>query len=43
LPVVHAVSRVVDVPYAEIRASIASRSGSPGTRANIDEFTVTTA
>ena len=39
----HAVSRVTPVPYAEIVASIASRSAGPGTRANIDEFTVTTA
>jgi acetaldehyde dehydrogenase len=43
VPMVHAVSRVVDVPYAEIVASIASRSAGPGTRANIDEFTGTTA
>jgi acetaldehyde dehydrogenase len=43
VPIVHAVSRVVDVPYAEIVASIASRSAGPGTRANIDEFTETTA
>jgi len=43
IPIVHAVSRVVDVPYAEIVASIASRSAGPGTRANIDEFTQTTA
>jgi acetaldehyde dehydrogenase len=43
VPIVHAVSRVVDVPYAEIVASIASRSAGPGTRANIDEFTDTTA
>jgi acetaldehyde dehydrogenase len=43
VPMVHAVSRVVDVPYAEIVASIASRSAGPGTRANIDEFTDTTA
>ena len=43
VPMVHAVSRVVDVPYAEIVASIASRSAGPGTRANIDEFTETTA
>ena len=42
-PMVSAVSRVVDVPYAEIVASIASRSAGPGTRANIDEFTETTA
>jgi acetaldehyde dehydrogenase len=43
IPLVHAVSRVTPVPYAEIVASIASRSAGPGTRANIDEFTVTTA
>ena len=43
IPVVAAVSRVVGVEYAEIVASIASRSAGPGTRANIDEFTQTTA
>ncbi|HUD77991.1 MAG TPA: acetaldehyde dehydrogenase (acetylating) [Streptosporangiaceae bacterium] len=43
IPVVAAVSRVVEVAYAEIVASIASRSAGPGTRANIDEFTQTTA
>jgi acetaldehyde dehydrogenase len=43
VPIVAAVSRAVDVAYAEIVASIASRSAGPGTRANIDEFTETTA
>ncbi|MED7931522.1 acetaldehyde dehydrogenase (acetylating) [Nonomuraea sp. LP-02] len=43
IPIVHAVSSVVPVAYAEIVASIASRSAGPGTRANIDEFTQTTA
>ena len=42
IPIVHAVSRVVPVRYAEIVASVASRSAGPGTRANIDEFTHTT-
>jgi len=42
IPIVHAVSRVTPVPYAEIVASIASRSAGPGTRANVDEFTETT-
>ena len=43
IPIVHAVSRIVPVDYAEIVASIASKSAGPGTRANIDEFTETTA
>jgi acetaldehyde dehydrogenase len=43
VPIVAAVSRVTKVPYAEIVASISSRSAGPGTRANIDEFTQTTA
>jgi acetaldehyde dehydrogenase len=43
IPIVRAVSRVTGVHYAEIVASIASRSAGPGTRANIDEFTHTTA
>ncbi|MEN5033092.1 acetaldehyde dehydrogenase (acetylating) [Pseudomonas sp. TWI929] len=42
IPMVAAVSRVAKVHYAEIIASIASRSAGPGTRANIDEFTETT-
>ena len=42
IPMVHAVSRVTPVPYAEIVASVASRGAGPGTRANIDEFTHTT-
>lgn len=42
IPMVAAVGRVTPVRYAEIVASIASRSAGPGTRANIDEFTETT-
>jgi acetaldehyde dehydrogenase len=43
IPVVAAVARQSKLSYAEIVASIASRSAGPGTRANIDEFTQTTA
>lgn len=43
IPIVHAVDRAASVHYAEIVASISSRSAGPGTRANIDEFTETTA
>jgi len=48
IPIVYAVCRAVAeqggaVPYAEIVASVASVSAGPGTRANIDEFTKTTA
>lgn len=43
IPIVAAVARVARVKYAEIVASVSSRSAGPGTRANIDEFTRTTA
>ncbi|MEW5812854.1 MAG: acetaldehyde dehydrogenase (acetylating) [Actinomycetota bacterium] len=43
VPIVAALSSVTPVHYAEIVASISSRSAGPGTRANIDEFTQTTA
>ena len=43
VPIVHAVARVTPVRYAEIVASIASKSAGPGTRANIEEFSETTA
>jgi acetaldehyde dehydrogenase len=43
IPIVAAVAEVAKVHYAEIVSSIASRSAGPGTRANIDEFTQTTA
>ena len=42
IPIVAAVSRIAKVHYAEIVASISSKSAGPGTRANIDEFTETT-
>ena len=42
IPMVAAVARIAPVEYAEIVASISSRSAGPGTRANIDEFTETT-
>ncbi len=42
IPIVNAVSSVQDVDYAEIIASLSSKSVGPGTRANLDEFTYTT-
>ena len=42
VPIVAAVSQIAQIHYAEIVASIASQSAGPGTRANIDEFTLTT-
>ncbi len=42
IPIVHAIARIQSVEYAEIVASLASKSVGPGTRANLDEFTYTT-
>ncbi len=42
VPIVAAINKASDVVYAEVVSSISSKSAGPGTRANIDEFTVTT-
>lgn len=42
VPIVSAINKAADVVYAEVVSSISSKSAGPGTRANIDEFTVTT-
>ena len=43
IPLVAAVSRIQEVVYGEIVATVSSKSAGPGTRKNIDEFTRTTA
>ena len=43
IPILYAVSRVTPVAYAEMISTVASASAGPGTRQNIDEFTLTTA
>jgi acetaldehyde dehydrogenase len=43
VPIAYAINRVADSEYTEIVSCLSSRSAGPGTRANIDEFTQTTA
>lgn len=42
-PIIYAISKSVDIKYAEVVTSVASKSAGPGTRKNIDEYTRTTA
>ena len=43
VPIAYAINRAADSEYTEIISSVSSKSAGPGTRANIDEFTETTA
>lgn len=43
VPIVAAIGKVAELPYAETVSTISSSSAGPGTRANIDEFTTSTA
>lgn len=41
-PIVHAISTVIDIDYAEVVTTVSSKSAGPGTRSNIDEYSQTT-
>ncbi len=43
VPIAYAINQAADSEYTEIISCISSKSAGPGTRANIDEFTETTA